>query len=655
MIGPSLEAIRGGIMAEKLDYKSLGLKVGLELHQQLATAHKLFCGCPAELAPDSEDEDQFIRRLRPTRSELGEIDPAALFEWKKGRKYLYNAPINHSCLVEADEEPPHPLNREALLVTLGFALSLGSKPVDEVYTMRKIVIDGSNTSGFQRTSLIALGGSIEVEGKNIGIQTVVLEEDASRKIGERDLTTNYRLDRLGIPLIEVATAPDIESPEEAKNVAYHLGLLFRLTGKVRRGIGTIRQDINVSIRGGAITEIKGVQTLELIPKAVEMEALRQHRLLKLKALLEERNLTDNDITTEIHDLTKTFYNTKSRVISRTLRKGGKVLGIALKGMKGIPGFELVPGRRFGTELADYARFWGGVGGLFHSDELPAYGITEEEVDKIYGIMGLDKDHDAFILVADEEEKAVKALKAVIDRVKQAFKGVPEETRQCLPDGTTRFLRPRPGSARMYPETDIPPTVITSQLLEEAEKFKPPHPDILIKQLSENYGINKQLALQLVRSPYLDVYMLLAKEYKDKLTGTWIASVFTNIIPMLRGEGVPVDKIPEDALKEIIGMVANGEVGKEAVEEVLRKVAERPERHPKEIAKELGLTGLTEEEVRRIVMDIIEQNLNTVKEKGERSFGLIMGRVMAKVRGKFDGKKIAEIVREELSKYLSKGT
>ncbi|MCE4606965.1 MAG: Glu-tRNA(Gln) amidotransferase subunit GatE [Desulfurococcales archaeon] len=641
-------------MAEKLDYRELGLKVGLELHQQLATTHKLFCGCPAELALEDEAEDRFIRKLRPTRSELGEIDPAALFEWKKGRKYIYDAPINHSCLVEADEEPPHPLNREALLVTLGFALSLGSKPVNEVYTMRKIVIDGSNTSGFQRTALVALGGSIEVEGKNIGIQTVVLEEDASRKLGEKDLVTNYKLDRLGIPLIEVATAPDIQSPEEARNVAYHLGLLFRLTGKVRRGIGTIRQDINVSINGGAITEIKGVQTLELIPKAVEMEALRQYRLLKLKALLEERHLVYSNAITEIHDLTRVFTGTKSKIVSRTLKKGGKVLGIALRGMKGIPGFELTPGRRFGTELADYARFWSGVGGLFHSDELPAYGITEQEVEKVYTVLGLDKEQDAFILVADEEEKAAKALKAVVDRIKQAFKGVPEETRQCLPDGTTRFLRPRPGSARMYPETDIPPTPITIHLLKEAERFKPPHPSVLVKQLSDNYGINRQLALQLVRSPYLDIYTLLAEKYRGKLTGTWIASVFTNIIPMLRGEGVPVDQIPESALKEIIDMVAKGEVGKEAVEEVLRKIAEKPDRHPREIVEELGLTGLSEDDVRKIVIETIEENMNAVKERGERSFGLVMGKVMAKVRGRFDGKKIAEIVREELSKYSPRG-
>ncbi|MCE4614140.1 MAG: Glu-tRNA(Gln) amidotransferase subunit GatE [Desulfurococcales archaeon] len=638
-------------MAEKLDYKELGLKVGLELHQQLATTHKLFCGCPAELAPESEEEEKFLRRLRPTRSELGEIDPAALFEWEKGRKYLYNVPVNHSCLVEADEEPPHPLNREALLVTLGFASSLGSKPVDEVYTMRKIVIDGSNTSGFQRTSLVALGGSIKVEGKHIGIQTVVLEEDASRKLGEKGLVTVYKLDRLGIPLIEVATAPDIESPEEAKNVAYHLGLLFRLTGKVRRGIGTIRQDVNVSIRGGAITEIKGVQTLELIPKAVEMEALRQHRLLKLKIMLSERGLSKDNISPEIYDLTDMFTGTKSKIISETLKKGGKLLGVALRGMRGIPGYELVPSRRFGTELADYARFWAGVGGLFHSDELPAYGITQSELDMVYKALGLNEEKDAFILVADDEEKAFKALRAVLDRIIQAFDGVPEETRQCLPDGTTRFLRPRPGSARMYPETDIPPTLITSKLLKEAEKLKPPHPDILVKRLSKKYGLNKQLALQLIRSPYLDTYTLLAEKYKDKLNCTWIASVFTNIIPMMKGEGVPVEHIQENTLEETIEMVARGEIGKEAVEQILREIAENPGKHPRQIAEGLGLTGLTEEDIRGLVVSIIEDNLDSVKEKGDRAFGLIMGRVMARVRGRFDGKKIAEIVREELAKIL----
>ena len=638
-------------MAEKLDYRELGLKVGLEIHQQLATRHKLFCGCPADLAPEDEEEDEFTRRLRPTRSELGEIDPAALFEWRKGRRYHYKAPVEHSCLVEADEEPPHPLNREALLVTLGFAMALGSKPVDEVYTMRKIVIDGSNTSGFQRTSLIALGGSILVEGKRIGIQTVVLEEDASRKLGEEGVTTKYRLDRLGIPLIEVSTAPDIESPEEAKNAAYHLGLLFRLTGKVRRGIGTIRQDINVSIRGGAVTEIKGVQTLELIPKAVEMEALRQHRLLQLREILREKGLSPGDITLDIRDLTPVLQGTKSKIIRRVLKKGGKVLGVPLRGMKGVPGYQLVPGRRFGTELADYARFWAGVGGLFHSDELPNYGITSSEVEEIYSRLGLDPSKDAFILVADEEEKARKALSAVVERIKQAFQGVPEETRQCLPDGTTRFLRPRPGSARMYPETDIPPTPVTRELLEEAEKYKPEDPEVLVKNLSEKYGLNKQLALQLVRSPHLDDFIDAAEKYKGKLSPTWIASVYTNLIPMLRSEGVNVDAVSNEKIEELLDSISRGELGKEAAEDVLRKLAEEPGKKISEIAEELGLLGLKEDDVRELTRKIIEENSRTVLVKKERAFGLVMGRVMSKVRGRFDGKRTAEIVREELKRYL----
>ncbi len=640
-------------MAEKLDYRELGLRVGLEIHQQLATRHKLFCSCPAELAPEDEAEDEFERRLRPTRSEIGEVDPAALFEWRKGRRYHYKAPVNHSCLVEADEEPPHPLNREALLVTIGFALSLGSRIVDEIYTMRKIVIDGSNTSGFQRTSLIALGGHIEVDGKKVGIQTVVLEEDASRKLGEEGATTFYRLDRLGIPLIEVSTAPDIETPEEARNVAYHLGLLFRLTGMVRRGLGTIRQDVNVSIRGGAVTEIKGVQTLELISKAVEMEALRQYRLLKLRDELLSRGLSPSTLDYGIYDVTDLFNETSSKIIKRVISRKGRVKAVRLPGMKGVPGYELVPGRRFGTELADYARFWSGVGGLFHSDELPAYGITKEEVEKVYERLSLSPGRDAFVMVADEEEKAVKALRAVLDRVREAFKGVPDETRQCMPDGTTKFLRPRPGSARMYPETDIPPTRVTPEMISEAEKYKPRHPEDLIREMQGKYGLNRQLVLQLIRSPYLDLYIGLADKYGGKVSTTWIASIFTNLIPMLRGEGLDVNRIPFKSIEETVSLVASNRIGKEAVEEILRKIAENPGTTPEKAAEELGLTGLTEDEVRSIVKSVIEANKQVVMDKGERAFGLIMGRVMSMVRGRFDGKRVAEIVREELSKTISR--
>ncbi len=273
----------------ELDYSKLGLKVGLEIHQQLNSHNKLFCNCSTEL---TENYHYTLERyLRPSFSELGEVDVAALFEWQKGKKYVYQV-SNNSCLVECDEEPPHPLNEEALAIALAIAMALNSTIVDEVYVMRKIVIDGSNTTGFQRTAIIGLGGYIDVEGERIGIQTIAIEEDAARKVTENPLETVYSLDRLGVPLIEISTAPDIHSPEQAEKVAFKIGQLMRLTGKVKRGIGTIRQDLNVSISGGVKTEIKGVQRLELIPDIIRNEARRQYELLRIKEELKKRGLTE---------------------------------------------------------------------------------------------------------------------------------------------------------------------------------------------------------------------------------------------------------------------------------------------------------------------------------------------------------------------------
>ena len=292
-------------MAEgRLDWAALDLKVGLELHQQLDTRYKLFCGCPTRLR-DEEPDVKFLRRLRPTQSELGQVDEAALFEFKRGRSYLYEAYDDTVCLVEMDEEPPHEVNPEALDVALEAALLLRATPVDQVCVMRKVVIDGSNTTGFQRTMLVAVGGPeaiVEDEEGPVKIETICLEEDAARKMGEHGEVVEYRLDRLGIPLIEVATAPMIKSPDQARRVALKIGRLLRATGKVKRGLGTIRQDLNVSIKGGAKIEIKGVQDLDLLPKIVELEVLRQLNLIKIAEELKKRGVEPSDIVEDFVDV-----------------------------------------------------------------------------------------------------------------------------------------------------------------------------------------------------------------------------------------------------------------------------------------------------------------------------------------------------------------
>jgi len=635
----------------KFDYQALGLKVGLEIHQQLDTSHKLFCSCPTDLT-EAEKGDEFPRWLRPTRSETGEVDVAALFEYRKGRKYSYQAPSGHYCLVEADEEPPHPINREAIVIALAVAKALGSTIVDEVHVMRKIVIDGSNTSGFQRTAIVALGGRITVNGKDYGIQTIVVEEDAARKVGERGQVVDYRLDRLGGPLIEIATAPDMHTPQEARDVALAIGMLLRMTGAVKRGLGTIRQDLNVSIVGGAKTEIKGVQELDLIDRIVEYEVMRQVNLLRVRDEMRARGITERDLDQEPVDVTELFKGTKSKVIARALEAGGKVLAVRLPRMKGLLGTYVQPGRRFGTEIADYVRFWSDVQGLFHSDELPAYGITAEEVQAVYRALGADPAQDAFAMVAERPERALKAISAILERVRQALQGVPEETRAANEDGTTRYMRPRPGRERMYPETDIPHLLVTPDMLAEAEKLVPEPAEVKVRRFVERYGMSRELAEKAVADPRLPLIEELIGRYGASLSPTLIASLIVVTMKGLRSKGVNVDSISEDRIEGLVRLLAEGRVAKEAAEAILAKMAEDPRLGPEEAAKALGLTRLGEEEVRRVIDEVVKENLGLVRQKGEASFGPLMGRAMERLRGKADGKLVAELLRSRIREVLS---
>ncbi|ABN70351.1 glutamyl-tRNA(Gln) amidotransferase subunit E [Staphylothermus marinus F1] len=634
--------------SEKLNYSELGLKVGLEIHIQLDTAHKLFCNCPTKLV-EEEAEDVFIRELRPARSELGEVDIAALLEWEKGRKYEYHAPRSSSCLVEADEEPPHEINREALITAVAVAKALNMYVVDEVHVMRKVVIDGSNTSGFQRTAIIALDGYIMDRDKKIGIQTLCLEEDAARKIGEKKDKVQYKLDRLGIPLIEIATAPDINDPEEAERIAFKIGQLVRLTGKAKRGLGTIRQDLNVSIKEGAKIEIKGVQHLYLISRVVEYEALRQKKLLEIRDELRKRNISPSDISGKIFDVTDVFKNTKSKIIRRVInRKDHGVFAVILPGFKGLLGKELQPGRRFGTELADYARVWGGVGGLFHTDELPAYGISSSEVEELYKKLNAVPSRDAIVLVADEKSKAYKALNAVINRAKQAFIGVPEETRAANPDGTTKYMRPRPGSARMYPETDIPPVEITEEILREADKIVPEPLDVKLKRFIEEYGLSRELAYAIINDLRLDLFEKLVVKYKDKIPASLIASTLTNTLKMLKGEGTPIENISDEDIEGVLDKVANREIAKEAIPQILDYIARNPGTTIDEAIEKLGFKKLSMEELNEIIDKVIKENIDKIMQKPDKAFKIVMGSVMKIVRGKIDGKTVAEKVKEKLS-------
>jgi len=604
----------------------LGLRVGIEIHQQLDTEYKLFCYCPTVQRDVEESNFEFFRYLRSKRSEIGEIDRAAEEEVARSKKFIYKA-YDTTCLVEADEEPPREINREALQIAIQIAKILNMKFVDEVHVMRKIVIDGSNTTGFQRTALLAFDGFLDVDGERIGIDTLCVEEEACRKIEDRKNEVVYSLDRLGIPLVEIGTSADIRNPVQAKRVAAKLGMILRSTGKVKRGLGTIRQDVNISIRDGARVEIKGVQNLDILDKVVEYEVVRQKNLLEIRKELIERKAAVNKT---VFDLSEVFKNTKSRV----MRKAKFVGGILLKEFGGLVGREIQPGRRLGTEFADIARMFG-LGGIFHTDELPAYGISEEEVRELRKASGANE-RDAVVLAAGEKDRVVNALRRIIQRAEYCLKGVPEETRKANEDATTSYLRPLPGAARMYPETDVPAVRITEEMLSIEV------PELIedrVKRYMEEYGLSEDLAKAIADSEYYNLF----EEYAGKVTPTVAARVIHLTPADLRKDGVKTASLNENHFRLTLELIQKGKIAKEGAEEVLRILCENPDATESEIVNTIGKAG----DIDSFIEKLVEEKRDFIAEKGENAFKPLMGIVMKEFRGKIDGKIVAEKLKKAI--------
>ncbi|MEM4563087.1 MAG: Glu-tRNA(Gln) amidotransferase subunit GatE, partial [Thermofilum sp.] len=312
------------------------------------------------------------------------------------------------------------------------------------------------------------------------------------------------------------------------------------------------------------------------------------------------------------------------------------------------GREIQPGRRFGTELADRARYRAEVGGLFHSDELPGYGITGEEVDSVKKKLECGE-RDAFVLVFEKRERALEALRAAWERAVEALRGVPEETRAANPDGTTRYMRPRPGSARMYPETDVRPVRVDREWLEKLRLELPEPPEKTLEKLREKYSLPESIAWMLFDTQQLYLFEELVT--KTGAPPTLVASTLTNTMVSLRREGVPVENVTEEHLAALFKLVVEGRIAKEAIPDVLKELALNPEEGVDEAVTKVGVTALSVEKLREIVAGVIAENAGYVREKGEKAFGKIMGVVMEKVRGKVDGKIVAEVVREEIQRFL----
>jgi len=620
-----------------LNYEKLGLKMGLEIHQQLNTDEKLFCACECNLT-DKEPEFKVLRNLRPTQSELGKIDRAAFEEARRKLNFIYEAYNHETCLVEADEEPPHPLNLDALEISLIMATLLNMHIVDEFHIMRKQVIDGSNTGGFQRTGLVATEGFLETEYGKVVIENLCLEEDAARRVGHEKGKVTFRLDRLGIPLVEITTDPSMKHPEQVREVAYQIGQILRST-KVKRGLGTIRQDLNISISEGARVEIKGVQDLDLMPKMVENEVKRQINLIKIRDELKDRNAIVDD---NLYDVGEILSNTESKIIS----KAQSVYAIKLNGFKGLIGIEIQPGRRFGTELAGYAKKMG-VSGLFHTDELPAYGIKEDEVEAVKEFIGAEET-DAFILVADNEEKVINALQEVQRRAKMAMEGVPEETRKVTPEGNTEYLRPLPTASRMYVETDIPAIGILKEQINDIKSNLPELPEEKKERIMKEYDLSEDLAKQLVRTDKAINFENIKKE--TNADSTTLASALAYTLKELRRDGCDIEKLNDHIMVETFKLLVRGKISKDAINPILENIC-KGSNSPHEAAKSLNLMMLSAEDVENIINELVSSNKEMIEERGMGAMGPLMGKAMGKLKGKADGKLVNKLLKDKIQSII----
>ncbi|MDE1768872.1 MAG: Glu-tRNA(Gln) amidotransferase subunit GatE, partial [Candidatus Micrarchaeota archaeon] len=496
--------------------------------------------------------------------------------------------------------------------------------------MRKEVVDGSDPSAFQRSMLIGHDGHIEIDGKKYSITSIFLEEESSGIESSNNETVTYNVDRLGVPLIEVDTAPDIRTPSEARSVALRIGQLLRLTGKrdgdcakylVQRGIGSIRQDVNVSIEGGTRVEVKGLQEIGSVDIIIENEVERQMKLLEIKKALLARKAQVG----AVQDITKLLSRSGAKMISETLKNGGVVLAAGLPGFAGFIGYEIGANRRLGSEISDYAKM-SGVKGIIHSDEdLAKYGFSEGEIESVRKELKLGKD-DAFMLVTAQKDMCEKAITLATYRARMAMSEVPPETRAVLDaeKGTTKFMRPLPGGSRMYPETDAKPIVV-----EHAYRKKILDDTIFaqerIAKIREELGGNLQIADQLIGSPKLQIYEYIASRSKcDKLV---VAATLLERMKELERGGLRID-IDDDVMVEIFDKYPEGRLTKAGIVEVIKEMP-KSEKEIESVLKKKSLERISGNKLKELI-----------KETGMKGREDVIRAIMSKYRLNVDGEELS---------------
>ncbi|MGA1848010.1 MAG: Glu-tRNA(Gln) amidotransferase subunit GatE [Thermoplasmatota archaeon] len=632
-----------------VDFEALGFKCGLEIHQQLDTERKLFCRCPPVYRNDPA-HFEIKRHMRPTLSEMGTYDGTALMEFKTKKNITYQFFRDTTCSYEIDDTPPFEMDEKALEISMVIARAMNCALVDEVHVSRKQYLDGSIPTGFQRTAIISLGGHVPWVGQDreIEIRQISLEEDACREMSDVGHEMVMRTDRLSIPLVEVVTEPNAKNPAEAGEMAEILGWVMRSTDLVRRGSGATRQDVNVSVEGGRRVEIKGVPKISFIPRVTAGEAVRQHNLLNIKTELESRGLdpdsmdADDFSTMVFKDITDHFTGRKVELFYPWFRgevdtEGGiDIKAVLVPGFRSIYSHPTHGDHTFADEVGGRLRVIACLDrmpNLFTSDQEPALGITSKDLQHVRKELGAGKD-DAFVIVWGPREDTLTGVKEIYIRAKEAFFGVPHETRQVLNPDMTTFERILPGPDRMYPDTDRPPIVVTKDILDNVNSLTPvpwwEQRDEMVKA-----GVPEPVAHKLIVSDILPIY----REAVDAGAPPREAGIFLyEGMRALGRSGVDTGSIGRPDLIEVLSLLGKGLITSKAVSKVITGMAASGSK-PKKIIETLDIGVLPEKKVGEIAGKSIEDNPELVSMFRDGRHGPLMGMVMSQIGPRFDGSKV----------------
>lgn len=623
-------------------YRQLGFMCGLEVHQQLFTKQKLFCHCPAGVFQAKGEYDaEVIRHMRPTLSEMGEYDGTALMEKKTRKTIIYRIADETACTYDIDDTPPFKINREALGIALEVSLLLKLNIVGELHVTRKQYLDGSIPTGFQRTGIIGIEGDIPLKNKTVRIMQLSIEEDACREVSDVGHLRIYTTDRLGMPLIETVTYPDLLTPDEAAEAGQFLRMLTRTTGKVRTGIGAAREDVNVSITGGTRVEIKGVAHIKWIPELTHNEAFRQKALLLIRDEVNKRIGKPDDWKMTSREIELSDLAVVPRPVERAVKQGQKLIAVNLPHFKDMLSFFTQPGHDFAGEIGGRLKVIACLERphLIHSEESTWGEVTGGA--RIAQMFGAGAQDSQIIFWAPQDDVKT-ALETIDERCRLAMVGVPNETRKSLPDGCTIFERVLPGPDRMYPDTDSAPIAITDQMVETARKNLPADPRDSVAKLRTWQVPEGSLRYLMTRKLIPAIETIVAE---TGWPARFVALLFGQTLKGLERRQGPVSDFDPAQVVELCRHVHQSGIDRAMTRDLLEILYGDPDRPLDKLVPASG-DGWKDDALLAEIRRLKQRFGSPVSRHPEARNRWIMGQLKKKLAGQFDPARLAALIEKE---------